>query len=318
MHRVTGFDKGEFKIDVIGRYPSIVQQPVVKYIRLPVVDDSSLETMLEVPTYHLSINNVELYLEVTPVVSDQGDAPRKRPRQEDDDANDLSDSVPKELLLSSSWLDERELRVGMVFKDKAELVKAVELYSCRRQRKSSPGFELYSAHWLEGLLKARPSLSVPELSKWVKEEFGYTVSRAVMWDAKKEAITAIWGDSEKSFSVLPKFMASLCSSNKMRLEWQYDLLPGPQGGVVPFCLTAVNTGKLLVAAGFDAENQLFPLVFAVVSQEKLSADSWRCFFSCIRKKATHREGLCLITAMDPDIITAVNEPECQGTAPVLS
>ncbi|WZZ67718.1 hypothetical protein YC2023_079088 [Brassica napus] len=216
MHRVTGFDKGEFKIDVIGRYPSIVQQPVVKYIRLPVVDDSSLETMLEVPTYHLSINNVELYLEVTPVVSDQGDAPRKRPRQEDDDANDLSDSVPKELLLSSSWLDERELRVGMVFKDKAELVKAVELYSCRRQRKSSPGFELYSAHWvsrtcaaghkncrwidvgsdflaaeLEGLLKARPSLSVPELSKWVKEEFGYTVSRAVMWDAKKEAITAI-------------------------------------------------------------------------------------------------------------------------------
>lgn len=94
---------------------------------------------------------------------------------------------------------------------------------------------------LEGLLKARPSLSVPELSKWVKEEFGYTVSRAVMWDAKKEAITAIWGDSEKSFSVLPKFMASLCSSNKMRLEWQYDLLPGPQGGVVPFCVLGVSS-----------------------------------------------------------------------------
>ena len=97
LHRVTGFEKGKFKIDVIGRYPSIVQQPVVKYIRLPVVDDSSLETMLEVPTYHFSINNVEFYLEVTPVVFDQGDAPRKRPRQEDDDANDLSDSVPKQV-----------------------------------------------------------------------------------------------------------------------------------------------------------------------------------------------------------------------------
>lgn len=384
LHGVTGFEKGKFKIDVIGRYPSIVQQPVVKYIRLPVVDDSSLETMLEVPTYHFSINNVEFYLEVTPVVSDQGDAPRKRPRQEDDDANDLSDSVPKELLLSSSWLDERELRVGMVFKDKDELVKAVELYSCRRQRKSSPGFELYSDSWvsrrcavgykncrwsleakitkgngyeitkyngphtcepvdvgsdflaaeLEGLLKARPSLSVPELNKWVKEEFGYTVSRAVMWDAKKEATTAIWGDSEKSFSVLPKFMASLCSSNKMRLEWQYDLLPDPKEASFrsvfwafhqsvegfPYCRPVIivdavdcgkHSGKLLVAAGFDAENQLFPLAFAVVSQEKLSADSWRWFFSCIRKKATHREGLCLITAMDPDIITAVNEPECR-------
>lgn len=187
---------------------------------------------------------------------------------------------------------------------------------------------------LEGLLKARPSLSVPELSKWVKEEFGYTVSRAVMWDAKKEAITAIWGDSEKSFSVLPKFMASLCSSNKMRLQWQYDLLPDPKEPSFrsvfwafhqsvegfPYCRPVIivdavdcgkHSGKLLVAAGFDAENQLFPLAFAVVSQEKLSADSWRWFFSCIRKKATHREGFCLITAMDPDIITAVNEPECR-------
>ncbi|KAF3517023.1 hypothetical protein DY000_02062742 [Brassica cretica] len=143
LHQVTGFDKGEFKID-----------------------SSDLKT---------SINNVELYLEVTPVVSDQGDAPRKRPRQEDDDANDLSDSVPKELLLSSSWLDERELRVGMVFKDKAELVKAVELYSCRRQRKSYPGFELYSAHWVSrtcaaGRKNCRWSLEAKKKQgKWLRD-----------------------------------------------------------------------------------------------------------------------------------------------------
>ncbi|CAG7906710.1 unnamed protein product, partial [Brassica rapa] len=33
-------------------------------MRLPIVDDSSLEIMLEVPSYHSSINSVELYLEV--------------------------------------------------------------------------------------------------------------------------------------------------------------------------------------------------------------------------------------------------------------
>ncbi|CAF2105931.1 unnamed protein product, partial [Brassica napus] len=31
---------------------------------LPIVDESSLETMLEVLSYHSSINSVELYLEV--------------------------------------------------------------------------------------------------------------------------------------------------------------------------------------------------------------------------------------------------------------
>lgn len=125
----------------------------------------------------------------------------------------------------------------------------------------------------------------------------------------------------------------------MRLKWQYDLLPDPKEVSFrsvfwafhqsvegfPYCrpviiVDAVDSGKhycgkLLVAAGFDAENQLFPLAFAlVVSQEKSSADSWRWFFACIRKKATQREGLCLITTMDPDIVTVVNEPECRWAA----
>lgn len=70
LHRVTGFKKGKFQIHLIGRYPSIVQQPIVKYVRLPIVDDCSLETMLEVLSYHPCINNVELYLEVANVVAD--------------------------------------------------------------------------------------------------------------------------------------------------------------------------------------------------------------------------------------------------------
>ena len=49
LHRLTGFEKGKFQIDLIGRYPSIVQQQMVKYVRLPIVDDCSLEMMLEVP-----------------------------------------------------------------------------------------------------------------------------------------------------------------------------------------------------------------------------------------------------------------------------
>ncbi|KAL1195576.1 hypothetical protein V5N11_013577 [Cardamine amara subsp. amara] len=427
LHGLTGFVKGKFQIDLIGRFPSIVQQSMVKFIRLPIVDDCSLEIMLEVPSYHPSINNVELYLEVKPVT-------RKRSRAEDtnvdgdvnvivrqntlgvpqedntngwivdeedtDDENcgnggdneavqkkakmrkpgptkGLSDGASKQLFFSSSWLDERELHVGMFFRDKDELEKAVKLYSNRRQREyiadagllefmckkvcgwvlkaaetKSYGFEIteytdphtckpvdvrsdFLSGEIEGLIKAQPSLSIPELNKGLKEEFGYSVSGEILWNAKKKAITAIMGDLEKSFSVLPKLMAALCSSNKMLLEWQYDPFPDPNDASFrsvfwafqqsvegfPHCrpLIIVDTvdlsgkypGKLLVAAGLDTENILFPLAFAITTQENLSAETWRWFFGCIREKVTQREGLCLITSLEPEIVAVVKEPECQ-------
>ncbi|KAG7544158.1 Zinc finger PMZ-type [Arabidopsis thaliana x Arabidopsis arenosa] len=429
LHLLTGFEKGKFQIDLIGRYPSIVQQQMVKYVRLPIVDDCSLEILLEVLSHYPSISNVDLYLEVKPV-SDQ--ATRKRSRQgdtnvdgsvrddtlgtpqkgnsngwlEDEENTDdgdcgigvdnavaqkdsrmkkpgltkgLRDSVSKQVIFSSSWLDERELHVGMIFIDKDELEKAVELYSNRRQREyiayedrlvfmckkrkicgwvlnaaetKSSGFEIteytnphtckpvdvgadFLAGEIKGLIKAHPSLPITELSKWVKKEFGYTVSGDNMWNAKKKAITTILGDLDKSCSVLPKLMAALCSSNKMVLDWQYDSFPDPMDASFrsvflafpqsiegfPHCrpLILVDTvdlsgkypGKMLVAAGLDAENSLFPLAFAITTQESLSADTWRWFFACIRKKVTQREGICLITSPNPDIVAVVNEPEFQ-------
>ncbi|BAB11477.1 unnamed protein product [Arabidopsis thaliana] len=340
LHRLTGFEKGKFQIDLIGRYPSIVQQQMVKYVRLPIVDDCSLEMMLEVPCYHPSINSLEVYLEIKPFSDEvtvsishqsplESNVPRKRYRQEDassvnadvnvsgrntklgsppednhngwiedEESTDVgnsgdngvaqkdskmkkptltegvSDSVSKQLIFSSSWLDESELHVGMIFRGKDELAKAVKLYSNRRQREynvfeipitgtfqsgcknycrwflkaaktNGNGFKIteytgphackpadvgsdFLAGEIECLVKVQPSLSIVELNNWVKEAFGYTVSYANMWKAKKEAISAILGDLDKSFSVLPKFMAALGSSNKMLLEWQYDLFPDPK------------------------------------------------------------------------------------------
>ncbi|CAH8279009.1 unnamed protein product [Arabidopsis lyrata] len=450
--------------------------------------------MLEVPSCHPSINNVELYLEVKPV-PDEGVGPvasslanqvtRKRSRQEDintnadvnvrdntlktlqegnsngwieeDESTDggncgkngdnaeaaqkdsnlknpvptksfgtdggncgknggnagavqkdsnmknpvptksLIDNVSEQMIFSSSWLDERELHLGMLFRDKYELGKAVKLYSYRRHRNytknesdisgiyeykctnlwlcvwilkaaktNNNGIKIteyvgphsckpanvssdFLAGELKGLIKAQPSLSVAELNMWVKEEFGYTVSSTNMWDAKKKAITAILRDLDNSFNVLPnpcfmgfthgpalpKFMAALSSSNKMVLEWQYDLFPDPKDATFRSVFWAfqqsiqgfphlrpliiVDTidlngnypAKMLVAGGFDAENRLFPLAFAITTQESLSADTWRWFFACIRNKVTQREGVCLITSLNPDIVAVVNEPECQ-------
>uniref|UniRef100_M4E9L7 Transposase MuDR plant domain-containing protein n=1 Tax=Brassica campestris TaxID=3711 RepID=M4E9L7_BRACM len=152
LHRVTEFEKGKFQMDVIGRYPSVVQQPMVKSMRLPIVDDSSLETMLETRkrsrqndadesanVRNPRENNNNGWLEEENSTDDvncgnneaaQKDSKKKKP----DLTKELSNSVSKQYILSSSWLTERELYVGMLFRDQEELKKAVKLYSERRQR----------------------------------------------------------------------------------------------------------------------------------------------------------------------------------------
>ncbi|CAG7896762.1 unnamed protein product [Brassica rapa] len=106
-------------------------------MRLPIVDDSSLETMLEVPSYHSSINSVELYLEAKPVshrsttLSNHETRKRSRPNDANLDAN------PREIDFLYSWLIECELYVGMHFRNQEELEKAVKLYSDRRHENYS-------------------------------------------------------------------------------------------------------------------------------------------------------------------------------------
>lgn len=58
-------DKERSKVKIFGRYPSVVGgQSAFQYLLLPVVNNQSLETMLEVPSKHPCIKHVELYLEV--------------------------------------------------------------------------------------------------------------------------------------------------------------------------------------------------------------------------------------------------------------
>lgn len=75
LYPVFGLDKQRSKLDIIGRYPVAVSPHLFRYIHLPVVNDFSLVTMLEVPSKHPSINCVELYLEVEPTSDDVVDPP---------------------------------------------------------------------------------------------------------------------------------------------------------------------------------------------------------------------------------------------------
>ncbi|XP_020878865.1 uncharacterized protein LOC110227749 [Arabidopsis lyrata subsp. lyrata] len=136
---------------------------------------------------------------------------------------------------------------------------------------------------------------------------------------------------------MPKLMSALHSSNGLLVDWQYDSLPNPEHayfrGVFwafsqsiqgfQHCrpLIVVDTKNLggeykmnlMIASAFDAANQFFPLAFAVTKE--VSIDSWRWFLTKIRDKVTQRQGICLISSPDPDILAVIKEPGSQWKEP---
>ncbi|XP_020890823.1 uncharacterized protein LOC110230917 [Arabidopsis lyrata subsp. lyrata] len=176
LYQVTGLDRSRSTFQIIGRYPSSVQGSMVKYKPLPVVDDTSLETMLEVPSIHPSILHVDLFLEVnsksdrvidpaacsSPLANPSSswkrqkiDIPVKSERERETDRNSGSDRVVHAVdltgdssisnkdsnstvskpCMSSLWLDDHDLRVGLCFKDGGELKKAVDWCSLKGKQK---------------------------------------------------------------------------------------------------------------------------------------------------------------------------------------
>ncbi|WZZ31585.1 hypothetical protein YC2023_014986 [Brassica napus] len=166
MYMLTGVDvvdKQRSKVKIFGRYPSVVGKSTFQYLLLPVMNNHSLETMLGVPSKHPSIKMSNFKPDG---VVDPAACSSKRQRTdifvklERDNSNmmteDKADAVAlvtgdtinshKDLekysgsgvlkpCISSLWLDDHDLRVGLCFKDVDELKKAVDWYSINRQKR---------------------------------------------------------------------------------------------------------------------------------------------------------------------------------------
>ncbi|XP_020890824.1 uncharacterized protein LOC110230918 isoform X1 [Arabidopsis lyrata subsp. lyrata] len=161
LYQIFGLDKQRSKLKIFGRYPvAVVGSPdLFTYAHLPVVNDTSLETMLEVPSHHPSINNVDLYMEAKPTSDDVIDpavclsplenpsSSLKRQRTQHERMDTISGSdgclvkvvnsgVLKPCLLPRLWIDDdHDMHVGLCFKDRDELKKAVDWWSIKRRRK---------------------------------------------------------------------------------------------------------------------------------------------------------------------------------------
>ncbi|KAL0794025.1 hypothetical protein Bca101_065402 [Brassica carinata] len=215
-----------------------------------------------------------------------------------------------------------------------EIIKYTGPHTCSPIEPKNSDSE-FEADEIERLVRRHPALSFSELKNWWKANIGYELETSEVRTAKEKAIKRAFGD--QSFEDLPKLMSALCSSNGLLVDWKYDLFPNPK--FASFCgvfwafpqsfqgfqhcrplilvdskeLSGKHQLKLMIASGFDAANEYFPLAFAVTKE--VSSDSWRWFLTNVREKVTQRKGLCLISSPHPDILSVINEPGSQWKEP---
>ncbi|XP_074266184.1 uncharacterized protein LOC141588651 [Silene latifolia] len=190
--------------------------------------------------------------------------------------------------------------------------------------------KIVSRH-IRNLVEADSSIRVQGIIEVILQQFNYTISYKKAWMAKQRAIAEIFGDWEESFQLLPKFMQALKEANPgtivhftnqktttagveifQRVFWAF----GPSIVGFNHCRPIITIdgthlygkykGTLLIGMGTDANNQLFPLAFAIVEGE--NGSSWSWFMACIRRFVTQRMGICVISDRHPGIMKAMSEP----------
>ncbi|XP_074270897.1 uncharacterized protein LOC141594807 [Silene latifolia] len=127
----------------------------------------------------------------------------------------------------------------------------------------------------------------------------YNVLRNQTWVAKQRALVDIYGDWEESYAFLPRYLDALKEANpgtavhfvnKPTNDPNFQLLDkvfwsfGPSINGFPHCRPIITIdgthlygkyqGVMLIAMGVDANDQLFPLAFAIVEKEDYENWSW--------------------------------------------
>ncbi|KAL0385778.1 UNVERIFIED_CONTAM: hypothetical protein Sradi_2972100 [Sesamum radiatum] len=160
-----------------------------------------------------------------------------------------------------------KLDVGMLFKNKVELIEAVKDHSIRHARREYYVTESSKTKWKVVCLHStqvqqNPSYGIKHVIQTVKDHTGYDIPYQKAWYSLKMAREIVYGTWESSVQKLPKYMGAL--------------------------------------------KKVLPLAFAIVDDESTSSWKWFLTLLS-RHVIRGRRGVCLISNRHPDIIKAVRE-----------
>ncbi|KAL2931456.1 Protein FAR1-RELATED SEQUENCE 6 [Bienertia sinuspersici] len=154
----------------------------------------------------------------------------------------------------------------------------------------------------------RANFEIPckSLQQIVREKYHVTVPLSTMYKARAAAIKQIQGAHDDSYGMLPHYVVVMKETNpdvvayiswnnqgpEMPLTFKRIFISfgaqykgfakgcRPLIGIDGYHLKGNFNGCLLSAIALDANQQIFPIAYAVVSEE--SKDSWTYFFRCLR------------------------------------
>ena len=157
-------------------------------------------------------------------------------------------------------------------------------------------------------------------------------------DGKHKAFRHLFGDFSQSYTELPRLFLAIEQANPgcvviwktidnslpnnetfQRVFWSFK--PSIEGFASCRPVLSIDgthlygkyKGTLLIAMGYDENNQLFPLAFTITEGENI--DSWGWFLACIRNRVTQRTGICVISDRHPGIMAAMSDPHLGWDAP---
>ncbi|XP_074266433.1 uncharacterized protein LOC141589705 [Silene latifolia] len=188
----------------------------------------------------------------------------------------------------------------------------------------------FISHEIRNLVEGDWGYKVNSVVTHILDKYGYTISYTKAWNEKQRVIEEIFGDWDKSYELLPRFMHGLKESNPGTIV-QFYTTPTTNPNVQTFkrvfwafkpCIDGFEhcrpvlsidgthlygkfKGTILTAMSIDANNQIFPVAFVIVEAE--NTDSWPWFMSCIRVFVTKRSGLCVISDRQKGITKAMSE-----------
>ncbi|KAD4585227.1 hypothetical protein E3N88_22828 [Mikania micrantha] len=240
--------------------------------------------------------------------------------------------------------DSNELRLGMYFNSKNDVIYAVRRWnvSCNR--------EIYVADSKPSLWKARCKTAQPQrdsapvintpLCRWRvtaskrRNHHLWRITTWTSWIARRLAIEKIHGSWESNFEELPRYVEALKSSNDGTVvNWFHHPHSTQECAVFKFvfwafgpCIKAFHLcqpiisvdgthlkgpykGKLLIDVSKNANNYILPVAYAIVDEE--TNESWSWFFQQFHQHVRNNSmgKLCVISDRHKGIVNVMENDE---------
>ena len=187
---------------------------------------------------------------------------------------------------------------------------------------------------LEKYVREDLTRSVKDLRCILHAKHEHDVTMYKVWEAKQKAIVRIYGDFDKLYVELPRFLAALSDADPDTVTI-LKCNPGVPGTCIfnsafwafspcirgfRHCKPVISIdathlygnykGKLLIAMATDGNSEIYPLAFAVVESE--STESWGWFLACLLTYVTDQTNLCIISDRHRGIQSCFDDTEHRG------